>query len=172
MGLQLFNRPRAYPAWSLALLFAAGLLIGELRRPVHRRQAGQHRLVEHRRRAGQHRLAPHRRHPAHHRRLGHGGDDPLWAGGTMQALLHFKLGTIPAGASVVSGSLTLTEKKLVSAIKSLTVSTAKLGWSEATASWAGFGAVLREWLSHPVRLKWFNIIMAVLLVLSLWPMLK
>ena len=34
MGLQLFNRPRAYPAWSLALLFAAGLLIGELRRPV------------------------------------------------------------------------------------------------------------------------------------------
>jgi hypothetical protein len=70
----------------------------------------------------------------------HGGDDPLWAGGTMQALLHFKLGTIPASASVVSGSLTLTEKKLVSAIKSLTVSTAKVGWSEATASWAGFGA--------------------------------
>jgi threonine/homoserine/homoserine lactone efflux protein len=38
--------------------------------------------------------------------------------------------------------------------------------------WAGFGSALREWLSHPVRLKWFNIIMAVLLVLSLWPMLK
>lgn len=38
--------------------------------------------------------------------------------------------------------------------------------------WAGFGSVLREWLSHPVRLKWFNITMAILLVLSLWPMLK
>ena len=40
------------------------------------------------------------------------------------------------------------------------------------STWAGFGSVLRDWLSHPVRLKWFNITMAVLLVLSLWPMLK
>jgi threonine/homoserine/homoserine lactone efflux protein len=38
--------------------------------------------------------------------------------------------------------------------------------------WAAFGSVMRDWLSHPVRLKWFNISMAVLLVLSLWPMLK
>jgi threonine/homoserine/homoserine lactone efflux protein len=38
--------------------------------------------------------------------------------------------------------------------------------------WTVFGALLREWLSHPVRLKWFNVTMAVLLVLSLWPMLK
>lgn len=38
--------------------------------------------------------------------------------------------------------------------------------------WAGFGSMMREWLSHPARLKWFNIIMAILLVLSLWPMLK
>ena len=38
--------------------------------------------------------------------------------------------------------------------------------------WAAFGALLRDWLSHPVRLKWFNISMAVLLVVSLWPMLK
>lgn len=42
----------------------------------------------------------------------------------------------------------------------------------SVSTWAGFGSVLREWLSHPVRLKWFNILMAVLLVLSLWPMLK
>jgi len=41
----------------------------------------------------------------------------------------------------------------------------------SVSTWAGFGSVLREWLSHPVRLKWFNIIMAVLLVASLWPML-
>ena len=38
--------------------------------------------------------------------------------------------------------------------------------------WAGFGSALRQWLSDPVRLKWFNIFMAVLLVASLWPMLK
>jgi threonine/homoserine/homoserine lactone efflux protein len=38
--------------------------------------------------------------------------------------------------------------------------------------WAGFGSVLREWLSVPPRLKWLNISMAALLVLSLWPMLK
>lgn len=38
--------------------------------------------------------------------------------------------------------------------------------------WAGFGSALRGWLSVPPRLKWFNITMALLLVLSLWPMLK
>ncbi|AYG68218.1 MULTISPECIES: LysE family translocator [unclassified Rhizobium] len=42
----------------------------------------------------------------------------------------------------------------------------------SVSTWAGFGSVLRDWLSDPVRLKWFNISMAVLLVLSLWPMLK
>ncbi len=42
----------------------------------------------------------------------------------------------------------------------------------SVSTWAGFGSALRQWLSHPVRLKWFNITMAVLLVLSLWPMLK
>ena len=42
----------------------------------------------------------------------------------------------------------------------------------SVSTWAGFGSVLRDWLSDPVRLKWFNITMAVLLVLSLWPMLK
>lgn len=42
----------------------------------------------------------------------------------------------------------------------------------SVSTWAGFGSALREWLSEPVRLKWFNITMAVLLVLSLWPMLK
>lgn len=40
------------------------------------------------------------------------------------------------------------------------------------AVWAAFGSVMRDWLSHPVRLKWFNITMAVLLVASLWPMLR
>lgn len=41
-----------------------------------------------------------------------------------------------------------------------------------TASWAGFGTALKGWLAEPRRLKWFNITMALLLVLSLWPMLR
>lgn len=42
----------------------------------------------------------------------------------------------------------------------------------SVSTWAGFGSALREWLSVPARLKWFNITMAILLVMSLWPMLK
>ncbi len=42
----------------------------------------------------------------------------------------------------------------------------------SVSTWAGFGSALRQWLSDPGRLKWFNITMAVLLVASLWPMLR
>ena len=42
----------------------------------------------------------------------------------------------------------------------------------SVSTWAGFGSALRQWLSEPVRLKWFNITMALLLVASLWPMLR
>ena len=38
--------------------------------------------------------------------------------------------------------------------------------------WAGFGTTLRPWLSHPGRVRVFNIGMALLLVLSLLPMLE
>jgi threonine/homoserine/homoserine lactone efflux protein len=38
--------------------------------------------------------------------------------------------------------------------------------------WAGFGVALRGFLADPVRLKWFNIAMGLLLVASLWPMLR
>ena len=38
--------------------------------------------------------------------------------------------------------------------------------------WAGFGTLMRNWLSDPAKLKLFNIVMALLLVASLWPMLK
>ena len=37
--------------------------------------------------------------------------------------------------------------------------------------WAAFGMALREFLSHPVRLKWFNIAMGALLAATLWPLL-
>lgn len=42
----------------------------------------------------------------------------------------------------------------------------------SVSSWAAFGSLLRQWLENPVHLKWFNITMALLLILSLWPMLK
>ncbi|GEC33948.1 hypothetical protein ABIA24_001511 [Sinorhizobium fredii] len=38
----------------------------------------------------------------------------------------------------------------------------------SVSTWAGFGSVLRQWLSEPARPKWFNITMAVLLIVSLW----
>jgi threonine/homoserine/homoserine lactone efflux protein len=38
--------------------------------------------------------------------------------------------------------------------------------------WAGFGMALRRFLSDPVRLKWFNIAMGLLLAATLWPMLR
>ncbi|SFO26079.1 Threonine/homoserine/homoserine lactone efflux protein [Mesorhizobium sp. NFR06] len=38
--------------------------------------------------------------------------------------------------------------------------------------WAGFGTALRGFLSDPMRLKWFNITMGVLLAATLWPMLR
>ena len=37
--------------------------------------------------------------------------------------------------------------------------------------WAGFGVAMRRFLSDPVKLRIFNYTMAVMLVLSLWPML-
>ncbi len=37
--------------------------------------------------------------------------------------------------------------------------------------WAGFGTALKQFLSDPKKLRIFNIAMAILLILSLWPML-
>jgi threonine/homoserine/homoserine lactone efflux protein len=41
----------------------------------------------------------------------------------------------------------------------------------SVSAWAGFGMALRGFLAHPVRLKWFNVAMGLLLAASLWPML-
>ncbi|MCW4114037.1 LysE family translocator [Aurantimonas sp. MSK8Z-1] len=41
----------------------------------------------------------------------------------------------------------------------------------SVSTWAGFGLMLRQFLSDPVRLKWFNIAMGVLLALTLIPLL-
>ncbi|MGC4023860.1 MAG: LysE family translocator [Mesorhizobium sp.] len=42
----------------------------------------------------------------------------------------------------------------------------------SVSTWAAFGVGLRGFLSDPIRLKWFNIAMGVLLAATLWPMLK
>lgn len=42
----------------------------------------------------------------------------------------------------------------------------------SVSTWAGFGMALRGFLADPVRLKWFNIAMGLLLAATLWPMLK
>lgn len=42
----------------------------------------------------------------------------------------------------------------------------------SVSTWAGFGTALRGFLSDPVRLKWFNIAMGLLLAATLWPMLQ
>jgi len=42
----------------------------------------------------------------------------------------------------------------------------------SVSSWAGFGMALRGFLADPVRLKWFNIAMGLLLAATLWTMLK
>lgn len=42
----------------------------------------------------------------------------------------------------------------------------------SVACWAGFGTSMQSFLQDPLRLKYFNYFMAVLLVASLWPMLR
>ena len=42
----------------------------------------------------------------------------------------------------------------------------------STTTWAAFGTALKEVLSNPKTLRRFNVSMALLLVVSLWPMLK
>jgi threonine/homoserine/homoserine lactone efflux protein len=39
----------------------------------------------------------------------------------------------------------------------------------ATVMWAGFGSLLARFLQDPIRRRLFNLIMAILLMLSLWP---
>jgi len=42
----------------------------------------------------------------------------------------------------------------------------------SVSTWALFGIALRGFLADPIRLKWFNIAMGVLLAATLWPMLR
>ena len=40
------------------------------------------------------------------------------------------------------------------------------------SSWAAMGSLLRGWLANPARLRLFNGAMAVLLVATLWPVIR
>jgi threonine/homoserine/homoserine lactone efflux protein len=42
----------------------------------------------------------------------------------------------------------------------------------AVSIWAGFGVMLRRFLSDPAKLKWFNITMGLLLAATLWPLMR
>ncbi|MBV9782256.1 MAG: LysE family translocator [Acidisphaera sp.] len=42
----------------------------------------------------------------------------------------------------------------------------------SVAIWAGFGVALRRWLNRPGRIRIFNVTMALLLVLSLYPLVE
>lgn len=42
----------------------------------------------------------------------------------------------------------------------------------SVSSWAAFGSAMRGFLADPMRLKWFNIGMGLLLAVTLWPMLR
>lgn len=42
----------------------------------------------------------------------------------------------------------------------------------SVACWSLFGTSMRGFLQDPIRLKYFNFLMAALLVISLWPMLR
>lgn len=42
----------------------------------------------------------------------------------------------------------------------------------SVACWAMFGTSMRGFLQDPIKLKYFNFLMAALLVISLWPMLR
>jgi threonine/homoserine/homoserine lactone efflux protein len=42
----------------------------------------------------------------------------------------------------------------------------------SVSCWALFGMAMRNFLSNPVRLKWFNVAMGILLAATLWPLLR
>jgi threonine/homoserine/homoserine lactone efflux protein len=47
-----------------------------------------------------------------------------------------------------------------------------LGGYPCVPIWVLFGVTMRTFLSDPVRLKWFNIVMGLLLGATLWPLLR
>ncbi len=110
-----------------------------------------------------------------------------WKIGTSRSLSDGRTGTVPMTFLQAAAFQWINPKAWIMAVTAMATYTSEQSYLvsvfvvgivfavvnvPSVSTWAGFGSALRQWLSHPVRLKWFNISMAVLLVLSLWPMLK
>jgi threonine/homoserine/homoserine lactone efflux protein len=110
-----------------------------------------------------------------------------WKIGTSRTLSEGKAGAVPMTFLQAAAFQWINPKAWVMAVTAMATYTSEQAYLTSVlivgaifaivnvpsvSTWAGFGSALRQWLSEPVRLKWFNITMAVLLVLSLWPMLK
>ncbi|MEK1932077.1 MAG: LysE family translocator [Pararhizobium sp.] len=110
-----------------------------------------------------------------------------WKIGTSRTLSEGKTGAVPMTFLQAAAFQWVNPKAWVMAVTAMATYTSEQSYLFSVAAvgaifaivnvpsvstWAGFGSALRQWLSDPVRLKWFNITMAVLLVLSLWPMLR
>ncbi|WP_428415279.1 LysE family translocator [Pararhizobium sp.] len=110
-----------------------------------------------------------------------------WKIGTSRTLAEGKAGAVPMTFLQAAAFQWINPKAWVMAVTAMATYTSEQSYQTSVfivgavfaivnvpsvSTWAGFGSALRQWLSKPVRLKWFNITMAVLLVLSLWPMLR
>jgi threonine/homoserine/homoserine lactone efflux protein len=110
-----------------------------------------------------------------------------WKIGTSRTLSEGKAGAVPMTFLQAAAFQWINPKAWVMAVTAMATYTTEQAYVTSVlivgaifaivnvpsvSTWAGFGSALRQWLSEPVRLKWFNITMAVLLVLSLWPMLR
>ncbi|WP_455271139.1 LysE family translocator [Rhizobium herbae] len=110
-----------------------------------------------------------------------------WKIGTSRTLSEGKAGAVPMTFLQAAAFQWINPKAWVMAVTAMATYTTEQAYLTSVlivgvifaivnvpsvSTWAGFGSALRQWLSEPVRLKWFNITMAVLLVLSLWPMLR
>ncbi|WP_426227773.1 LysE family translocator [Pararhizobium sp. DWP3-4] len=110
-----------------------------------------------------------------------------WKIGTSRTLSEGKAGAVPMTFLQAAAFQWINPKAWVMAVTAMATYTTEQSYITSVlivgaifaivnvpsvSTWAGFGSALRQWLSKPVRLKWFNITMAVLLVLSLWPMLR
>ncbi|WP_276117911.1 LysE family translocator [Pararhizobium qamdonense] len=110
-----------------------------------------------------------------------------WKIGTSRTLADGKAGAVPMTFLQAAAFQWINPKAWVMAVTAMATYTSEQSYITSVfivgaifaivnvpsvSTWAGFGSALRQWLSKPVRLKWFNITMAVLLVLSLWPMLR
>jgi len=110
-----------------------------------------------------------------------------WKIGSSRTLSDGKAGAVPMSFLQAAAFQWVNPKAWVMAVSAMATYTSEESYLTSVAivgvifaavnvpsvsTWAGFGSALRQWLSDPVRLKWFNITMAVLLVASLWPMLR